>query len=71
MFPQEVLGVAEVMTRRRKGIVPERGSVKLTEKRVGVPTKKTLVAPRTRRTMTAGPLSAAEQQSLQSIGCVN
>lgn len=63
----------EVMTRRRKGIVPERGSVsvKLTEKRVGVPTKKTLVAPRTRRTMTAGPLSAAEQQSLQSIGCVN
>lgn len=67
----EVLGVVEVMTRGRKRIVPERGSVKLTEKRAGVPTKKTLVAPRMRQMMMAGPLSAVEQQSLQSIGCVN
>ncbi len=47
------------------------GSVMLKEKRVGVLTKKTPAAPRTRQMMMAGPLSAAEQQLLHPIGSVN
>lgn len=64
--PREVLGVVEVMIRRRSG--PESGSVMLKEKRVGALTKKTLVAQRMRRMMMAGPLSAAEQQPLHPFG---
>lgn len=39
-----------------------RGTVKETVKRAGAPTKIILVAQRTKQTMMAGPLSAAEQQ---------
>lgn len=64
---KEVLGVVEAMIRGRSGTgsVPERetgsASVKLMEKGAGVLTKKTLIAPRMRQMMMAGPLSAAEQ----------
>lgn len=60
------LGVVEAMisVRSEIGNGPERereiGSVIPRERRVGAPTKKTLVAPRTRQTMTAGPPSAAK-----------
>lgn len=63
----KVLGVVEAMIRGRSekesGQERETGSasVMLMEKRVGAPTEKTLVAPRTRQMMMAGPLSAAEQ----------
>lgn len=60
------LGVAQVMisVRSETGNGQERKTeiraVNLKERRAGAPTKKTLVAPRTRQTMMAGPLSAAE-----------
>lgn len=75
MFPQPVLGVVEAMISGKsgKGSGPERGrgSVKLKEKRVGVPTKKTPAAPRTRQMTMAGPQSAAERPLLHPIGLVN
>lgn len=77
MFPQEVLGVVEARISGKSGTGsdPEResgtGSVTLKERRVGVLTKKTPVAPRTRQMMMAGPQSAAEQQHLHPIGKVN
>lgn len=69
------LGVVEAMRGGRNGTGsgPERGSASVTlmEKGAGVLTKKTLVAPRTRQMMTAGPLSAAEQQPVHPLGSVN
>lgn len=62
------LGVVEAMisVRSETGNGPERETeirgVNLRERRVGAATKKALVAPRTRQTMMAGPLSAAEDQ---------
>lgn len=69
-----VHGVVEVMIgERSQGNDPEKKSgsgivtlVMLKEKRVGALTKKTLVAPRTRQMMTAGPPSAAEQETKES-----
>lgn len=74
IMKKEVLGVVEATIRGRsgRGSVPERetGSVSVTlmETRLGVLTKKTLVAPRTRQMMMAGPLSAAEQHPLHQMG---
>lgn len=68
MFPQGALGAEEVRTSERSatGTGPESGTgnatARVKERRVGVLTERCLVAPRTRRMMTAGPPSAAEQQ---------
>ena len=64
----------EVRIRRRSGTgtAQETGrgnaTVRPKEKRVGVLTKRSPVAPRTRRMMMAGPLSAAEHHPLHLIG---
>lgn len=71
----KVLGVVEAKIRGRseKESGQERGSVsvRVKEKRVGAPTEKTLVVPRTRQMMMAGPLSAAKQQILHPVSLVN
>lgn len=68
LSPQEALGAVEVTIRGRSGPESGTGSVMRMETGLGVRTKKTLVAPRMRQMMTAGPLSAAEQQPLHPVG---
>lgn len=71
---QEAPGAVEVRRRGRSGTGsgPESGSgtgsAMPKEIGLGVQTKKTLVAQRMRQMMTAGPLSAAEQQPLHPVG---
>lgn len=69
LFLQEVLGVVEVMIRGRSRTERDPGtgtmSMIQTAIRLGVRTRKTLVAQRMRPMMTAGPLSAAELRPLQ------
>lgn len=69
---EEALGVVEATIRGRRGTgtVPEmnKSKVTLTETGVGALTKTTLVVPRMRRMMTAGPLFAAEQLFLHLFG---
>lgn len=61
LMPQAVHGAAAAAAKKdeRNGSVPESGSAKLTGRRPGAPTRKTLAAPRTRRTTMVGPPSGA------------
>lgn len=60
----------EVMRREKRETESDQGRriAMVMVKRLGVLTKKTLVAQRMKQTMMVGPLSAAEQQLLHPFG---